>query len=282
VVTLNLTQEQFNRFADLSGDDNPIHVDPDFSARTRFGRTAAHGMFLYSLLTGLSGRFQPGAVHLQAKLTFRAPTYAAEPVRFSLQRGEDSTAGLLLAQVRVLSSSPEPGLEGTLVLLPPPFTPESWQSAAADLLAPAAPPADSAAEYKSLRLGKRAGVARTFTFADLHEYTQLANDPNPLYTDPDYVRSLGLADAPVPGPLLGGLFSYLLGTRLPGRGTNWLKQRLDFLRPAYPGEALTARVEITRLRPEKDLVNLHTWCENESGQVVCTGEALVLAADLEV
>jgi acyl dehydratase len=282
VETLTLTQEQFNRFAGLSGDDNPIHVDPEFSARTRFGRTAAHGMFLYSLLTGLTGRFHPGAVHLQAQLTFRAPTYAAEPVQFHLNPIQPPAAGLLAAAAKVLSSSPEPGLEGMLILLPPPLTPESWQSAAAALLEPTGLPADSAAEYKSLRLGQRAEVARNFTHADLHEYTHLANDPNPLYLDPAYARSLGLADAPVPGPLLGGLFSYLLGTRLPGRGTNWLKQRLDFLRPAFPGEALTARVEITRLRPEKDLVNLHTWCEDETGQVVCSGEALVLAADLEI
>ncbi len=32
------TQEEFDIFAHVSGDDNPIHVDPEFSARTRFGR----------------------------------------------------------------------------------------------------------------------------------------------------------------------------------------------------------------------------------------------------
>ena len=35
----SFTQQDFARFADLSGDNNPIHVDPQFSARTRFGRT---------------------------------------------------------------------------------------------------------------------------------------------------------------------------------------------------------------------------------------------------
>ncbi|NDJ34144.1 MAG: hypothetical protein GYB64_05715, partial [Chloroflexi bacterium] len=44
------TQADFDLFAELSGDDNPIHVDPTFSARTRFGRTAAHGMMLYSMV----------------------------------------------------------------------------------------------------------------------------------------------------------------------------------------------------------------------------------------
>jgi len=44
------TQADFDAFAAVSGDDNPIHVDPEFSAHTRFGRTVAHGMLLYSRL----------------------------------------------------------------------------------------------------------------------------------------------------------------------------------------------------------------------------------------
>ena len=44
---LDAAPGRFDRFARLSGDDNPIHVDPAFSARTRFGRTVAHGMLLY-------------------------------------------------------------------------------------------------------------------------------------------------------------------------------------------------------------------------------------------
>ena len=88
------------------------------------------------------------------------------------------------------------------------------------------------------------------------------------------------AELQVPGGLLGGLFSFLLGTRLPGRGTNWLKQRLAFPAPCYAGQEVTARVEIVRLRPEKDLVNLRTVC-TAAGRVVCEGEALVLVKDLE-
>ena len=38
------TQEDFNCFADINGDNNPIHVDPQFSARTRFGRTVCRAI----------------------------------------------------------------------------------------------------------------------------------------------------------------------------------------------------------------------------------------------
>jgi 3-hydroxybutyryl-CoA dehydratase len=80
-----LTQQDFNRFAALSGDDNPIHVDPEFSARTHFGKTVAHGMFLYSLICSAIDRFFPGAIQLSQDLMFPTPTYVGEPVTVSLK-----------------------------------------------------------------------------------------------------------------------------------------------------------------------------------------------------
>jgi 3-hydroxybutyryl-CoA dehydratase len=120
---------------------------------------------------------------------------------------------------------------------------------------------------KSLQIGQSATITRTFTMNDMAEYAALA----------------GIAQAPrtIPGPLLGGMFSCLLGTQLPGRGTNWLKQKFAFPAPAHAGEEITATVEIIRLRPEKDLVNLRTVCANPAGVIVCEGEALVLVKDLE-
>jgi len=83
VIDRTLTQADFDLFARLSGDDNPIHVDPGFSARTRFGRTVAHGLLLCTILRGLAGRLLPGAVLRTQDIRFPAPTYAGEPMRFS-------------------------------------------------------------------------------------------------------------------------------------------------------------------------------------------------------
>ncbi len=82
-VERTLTQRDFDRFAALSGDDNPIHVDPDFSARTRFGRTVAHGLLLSTVLHGLIDRLLPGGRLSSQALTFLAPTYTDEPMRFA-------------------------------------------------------------------------------------------------------------------------------------------------------------------------------------------------------
>lgn len=74
------SQEDFDRFAELTGDHNPIHVDSAYSATSLFGRTAAHGMFLYSCLCALMVDAFPGAVQESQDLMFPAPTFAGEPI----------------------------------------------------------------------------------------------------------------------------------------------------------------------------------------------------------
>lgn len=76
VAKRTFTQENFNLFAELSHDDNPIHVDPAFAATTRFGGTVAHGMMLYGMILGVLSENFPDACQLEQDLVFPNPTYA--------------------------------------------------------------------------------------------------------------------------------------------------------------------------------------------------------------
>ncbi|MFD1696271.1 MaoC/PaaZ C-terminal domain-containing protein [Roseibium aestuarii] len=77
-ATWTPTQQDFDDFAALSADNNPIHVDPAFSAETRFGRTVSHGMLLYTRVYGLLQKHWPGQGHMVQSLMFPAPSYADE------------------------------------------------------------------------------------------------------------------------------------------------------------------------------------------------------------
>jgi acyl dehydratase len=271
------TQADFDRFAALSGDDNPIHVDPAFSARTKFGRTVCHGMLLYSAICQVLGERLPGPgmFQLEQSLMFPSPTFAGEEMSIRLE---------------VLSLNADDGtaiIETTISRSDGQFTCQGQCTVGRDIdrlgknrHIKKNDRSSQADTFKGLKIGQKALTARVFSDQDLVEYIDLTGDRNPLFSDSAYARQFGLKGPMVPGGLLGGLFSYLLGTELPGRGTNWLKQRLVFLRPVYPSQQITAQVEIIRLRPEKELANLRTQCMNPRGQVVCTGEALVLVSDL--
>ncbi len=118
-----------------------------------------------------------------------------------------------------------------------------------------------------MKVGDRAAVTRAYSRADIAHFAALASVP---------ADTIGA----VPEPLLGALFSYLLGVKLPGPGTNYLKQELRFHAPAPLGETLTATVAITRLRADKHLCDLATSITTADGATVASGRALVLVKDV--
>ncbi|MFB9950646.1 MaoC family dehydratase [Rhizobium puerariae] len=94
------SQTDFDRFARISGDDNPIHVDPDFSARTRFGRTVSHGMLLYSRVWALIRKAAPAQSHEMQSLMFPNPAYAGEELVIRVGNAEEAGPGRLQVSVR--------------------------------------------------------------------------------------------------------------------------------------------------------------------------------------
>ena len=253
-VATVFTQAQFDEFARLSGDDNPIHIDPEFSAKTRFGRTVAHGMFLLSVLQAEVARLHGGAVWIaEQEFIFRGPTFTGDPLLFDLEPRNDGTIG------QVITDS-----SGTIV------TDGTTRLGVPDGATPPQPRLIPSPDYKSLRVGMSASRTRLFTPDDVADYLRLVGDPNPLYT--------GLLPE-LPPLLLGGMVSWVLGVDLPGRGTNWLKQRDRFHQVVTVPAEVTTTVTITRLRPDKGLVNLANSCV-VNGQAVASGESLVLAVDV--
>jgi 3-hydroxybutyryl-CoA dehydratase len=118
--TRTLTQQDFDRFAELSGDDNPIHVDPDFAAGTRFGRPVSHGMLLYSVLCAALHENFPGAVQLSQDLMFPTPTFAGEELtlRLEVAVADPGTPDLRIA-VGMTKGSGETVCQGETVLVWP-------------------------------------------------------------------------------------------------------------------------------------------------------------------
>ena len=72
VVEKFLTQEQIARYADASGDFNPLHLDPEFASNTQFGGVISHGMltlaFISEMLTKAFGRAWLETGNLKVKL----------------------------------------------------------------------------------------------------------------------------------------------------------------------------------------------------------------------
>ncbi|MFL0810632.1 MAG: hypothetical protein K6L76_09475 [Agarilytica sp.] len=88
------SQGEFDVFAKVSGDNNPIHVDPEFSAGTRFGRTVSHGMLLYTVMWGQIQKHFPDSVQKKQKLKFPSPTYADDVMEIDLNVRPSNTTNI--------------------------------------------------------------------------------------------------------------------------------------------------------------------------------------------
>ncbi len=75
-------EKDLQTFADLSGDYNPLHLDPMYAAETSFGRPVVHGMLVASLCSTLMGTYLPGrrCLYLAQTLEFRKPVFVGDVV----------------------------------------------------------------------------------------------------------------------------------------------------------------------------------------------------------
>jgi len=85
IITKTLTQEKIDRYAEVSGDSNPLHTDPAFAATTQFGGTIAHGMlvlaYISEMMTAAFGGAWSESGHL--KIRFRGAARPGDTVTAS-------------------------------------------------------------------------------------------------------------------------------------------------------------------------------------------------------
>lgn len=75
--TFKISQEEVSRFAELTGDNNPVHLDADFAAKTMFKRPIMHGMLGACIFGTVFGTAFPGegTIYLKQSLVFLKPMY---------------------------------------------------------------------------------------------------------------------------------------------------------------------------------------------------------------
>jgi 3-hydroxybutyryl-CoA dehydratase len=80
--TRTITDAHIKAFADITGDDNPVHLDPEYAATTRFGERIAHGILTAGLISAVIGTQLPGlgAIYLQQQLKFTAPVRCGDTI----------------------------------------------------------------------------------------------------------------------------------------------------------------------------------------------------------
>src|SRR6185503_15498943 len=130
----------------------------------------------------------------------------------------------------------------------------------------------------TLQPGDKASRTQAINDEMIRAFADLTGDTNPVHLDDAYAAGTRFGRRIAHGMIAAGLISAALANNLPGPGTVYLSQTLQFKGPVYPGDTITTTVEVKNVRPDKPLVTLSTVCTNQDNKVVLEGEAVVLAS----
>jgi 3-hydroxybutyryl-CoA dehydratase len=128
-----------------------------------------------------------------------------------------------------------------------------------------------------LEPGAIASRTRTITAHEIDLFAQASGDFNPLHMDEAYAATTPFGRRVAHGMLTASLISAVLANDLPGPGSIFLSQSLQFKAPVFIGDTITAAVEVLTYRSSRRIATLRTRCVNQAGTVVLEGEAMVIA-----
>jgi phosphate acetyltransferase len=131
--------------------------------------------------------------------------------------------------------------------------------------------------FDEIELGDTATLVKTLKAEDIQLFAVMSGDINPAHLDPEYASSSVFHEVIAHGMWGGALISTVLGTQYPGPGTIYINQSLHFSRPVHIGDVITVTVKVIEKTERNHHVVLECICKNQSGLVVITGTAEVLA-----
>ena len=127
-----------------------------------------------------------------------------------------------------------------------------------------------------IKVGDTASLTKTFTESDVLTFAEISGDHNPVHLDAEFAASTRFERQLVHGMLTAGMISAGLGMQLPGPGSIYMKQELNFRARVFFGDTITATVTVTKVREDKPIITLKTICSNQDGLKVISGEAVLL------
>ncbi len=131
--------------------------------------------------------------------------------------------------------------------------------------------------YDEINIGDQCHFSKTLTEFDLLLFATVSGDVNPVHLDEDFASQSIFKERIAHGMWSGSLVSATLATVMPGPGTIYLNQSLEFHRPVKLGDTLLVTLCAKKKKDEKKIVTFDCEVKNQYDKLVLTGEARVIA-----
>ena len=135
--------------------------------------------------------------------------------------------------------------------------------------------------YDELSVGQKGSYGKTITETDIYLFAGISGDVNPAHLNEEYAKNTFFKTRVAHGLISAGLISGVLGNVMPGHGTIWVKQELNFMAPVHIGDTITATVEILE-KLDKKMIKVKATCTNQNGVVVLEGEGIASTPRVKV
>jgi len=131
--------------------------------------------------------------------------------------------------------------------------------------------------YSEINIGDKAHYTKHLSEEDVLLFARISGDVNPVHLDEDFAKSTPFGGRIAHGIWSASLISAAIATELPGPGSIYLGQNLQFKRPVFISDTLTVELEIKEKIDKRKRVIIDCKVSNQKDQVVLTGEADVMA-----
>lgn len=125
-----------------------------------------------------------------------------------------------------------------------------------------------------MKIGDAVIREKTITENEVKLFAELSGDKNPIHLNDDYAKNTIFKKRIVQGILVAGQISAILANDLPGEGTIYLKQELNFVKPVFIGDKVLTKVAVLEIREDKPIARLETNCLVHN-EIVIQGFAIV-------
>jgi 3-hydroxybutyryl-CoA dehydratase len=136
------------------------------------------------------------------------------------------------------------------------------------------------ADWDKIQVGDKGYHGKTITETDLVLFAGISGDFNPMHVNKEYAKTTPYGKRIVHGIISVSLIAGVLGMKLPGAGTVHVSQKVDFKKPVFIGDTLTAVAEILEKFTKKEgklrFLRIKTDVYNQNNEIVTNGEALVI------
>ena len=130
-------------------------------------------------------------------------------------------------------------------------------------------------------IGQVSERSRTTTMNDIHAFTEMTGDRNPVHYDEELAKKTMFGKLIVQGGVTTGILNACVAEDLPGPGTVFLNTNLNFRKAVGVGEQITGRIEVETVRDDKPICQLNVSVVNGDGEVCVEGTALTFTMPLE-